>query len=276
MIMFKRMMLAGLTATVLMLSGCALIEKDEAVDAATVIVTMGDTTFSKGEVADLIETYYGDLSGADAAARRDAQEAVVAFMVQQEVLNQKVAELGLDQLTEAEEAQVKERAEEASRQDKAEARQELFAGVEADEAVMEETVNNYLASLGATAEGYEVYARTQLIEEKLMAYAVGEVTVTQAELETELEWMAQQDQAAFQESLQAYETRVNAGETVYYTPAGYRYVKLIKRTFLADDQARINELQSQIAAAEGDTQALKEQLAQAKETAYANLEGTMA
>jgi len=81
--MLKKLLLAGLLAAVLMLTGCALIEMDEEVDAASVVITMGDKTFTKGEVAAQIETYYGDLSGYDAQYKRDVQENVVNAMIQQ-------------------------------------------------------------------------------------------------------------------------------------------------------------------------------------------------
>ena len=48
--MQKKALLALLLALTLCLSGCALIVKDEAVDAATVILTFGDKTVTKGEI----------------------------------------------------------------------------------------------------------------------------------------------------------------------------------------------------------------------------------
>ena len=44
----------------------------------------------------------------------------------------------------------------------------------------------------------------------------------------------------------SYGTSVTNGTTVYYTPAGYRYVKNILRKFSDEDNQKINDIQSQI------------------------------
>jgi len=272
--MLKKLLLAGLLAAVLMLTGCALIEMDEEVDAASVVITMGDKTFTKGEVAAQIETYYGDLSGYDAQYKRDVQENVVNAMIQQEMMDRKVKEWGLDQLTAEEENQVKAVALEMEASDRAGVRQDMFGDSTLSEEEIEAGVTAYLSALGATQESYEAYARTQIIEEKLIAHVLGDVTVTDEELQLELGWMAENDQLEFSENLQGYEERVNAGERAYYTPAGYRYVKMIKRVFLAEDKAKSAQIEAQLA--DSDDAALNEQLAQAKAAAYENLQGSMA
>lgn len=260
--MLKRLLLAGLLAAVLMLSGCALIEMDEAVDAASVVITMSDRTFTKAEVNAQIENYYGDLSGYDAQYKRQAQEYVAEAMVQQAMMDRKVKEWGLDQLTAEEEAQVKAMAAEAAAADRSGVRADLFADSELSEAEIDEAINTYLASFGVTEAVYEDYARAQIIENKLIDHVLGEITVSDAEIQAELDWLAENDRTEFTESLQAYEERVNAGETAYYTPAGYRYVKMIKRLFNEEDRQKV---------AESDT----ETIGQTKSEAYAHLEETM-
>jgi len=273
--MLKRLTLLGLLAAMLMLSGCALIEMDEAVDAASVVITMKEKTFTKGEVKGQIEAYYGDISGYDAQSQRQIQEYVVEAMIQQAMMDQKVAELGLDQLTAEEEALVKEKALEAAEADRAAVRADLFADSADSPEAVEEAVTAYLNALGATEESYETYARAQVVEEKLISHVLGQVTVSQQELQNELDWLAENDRAAFEENLQGYEERVNGGDQAYYTPAGYRYVKMIKREFLEEDRRKIETLEKQIAEGEGDAQLLQTQLEEAKAAAYAHLSDTM-
>ena len=53
--MRKKAFLAAMIALVLLLSSCALIVKDEAVDNATEIIRMGDKVITKKEVEDQID-----------------------------------------------------------------------------------------------------------------------------------------------------------------------------------------------------------------------------
>ena len=46
--MHKKALLACLLAVALLLSGCALIEKDAAVDRATEVIRVRDTVYTKG------------------------------------------------------------------------------------------------------------------------------------------------------------------------------------------------------------------------------------
>ena len=48
--MRKKALLALMMAAILLLSGCALIKKDQAVDDATEIIRMGDQVITKKEV----------------------------------------------------------------------------------------------------------------------------------------------------------------------------------------------------------------------------------
>ena len=61
--MRKKALLAAMMALVLLLSGCALIVKDEAVDNATEIIRMGDKVITKKEVKDQISAQldYNDM-----------------------------------------------------------------------------------------------------------------------------------------------------------------------------------------------------------------------
>ena len=120
--MKKKALLAVLLAMSLLLSSCALIVKDPAVDAATVILKLGDREVTKAEVQrsttyylNQMEQYYAmfgqnlDITSPDVLA--SAQDTAVAQLKQDMVLRAKSAELQLDQLTEEELASAEEDAQ---------------------------------------------------------------------------------------------------------------------------------------------------------------------
>ena len=95
--MKKIALLAVLLAAVLLLSSCNLVVKDEAVDAATVILKMGDTEVTKAQVQDATQDqllqmyqYYGMLGHQvdmkDPAVIADAQNAAVTAL-KHEIIN---------------------------------------------------------------------------------------------------------------------------------------------------------------------------------------------
>ena len=121
--MKKKVLLAVLLVMTLLLSSCSLIVKDKEVDAATVILKMGDKEITKAEVqeatqnelADMYQTYamyYGtQLDVTDPEVIASAQSRAVTALKQDLALRAKAAELGFDQLTEEETAKAKEDAQ---------------------------------------------------------------------------------------------------------------------------------------------------------------------
>ena len=121
--MKKKALLAILLVATLLLSSCNLIKKDEAVDAATVILKLGEKEITKSEVQDATQNvlaeyyqYYAMLYGqqvdlTDKSLVASAQSEAITRLKQDMVLRAKAAELGLDQLTDEETAQAKEAAE---------------------------------------------------------------------------------------------------------------------------------------------------------------------
>lgn len=103
-------------------SSCSLIVKDEEVDKQTTIIEVAGQTFTKGEVNEQVEAVmdyeeylyymYGiTYDRSDASNISAAQDSAIEAMVQQAVLEQKAAELGLDVLTDEEQAEVEETAD---------------------------------------------------------------------------------------------------------------------------------------------------------------------
>ena len=116
--MKKRALLALLMAMTLLLSSCALIEKDAEVDAATVILKMGDKVITKAEaqetVNDVLNEYYNTYGSSidltSSAVQESAQKDAVTRMKQDMVLRAKMEEFGIE-LNEEETEKAKESAQ---------------------------------------------------------------------------------------------------------------------------------------------------------------------
>ena len=103
-------------------SSCSLIIKDEEVDKQTPIIEVAGRTFTKAEVNEQVEavmdyeeymySMYGiSYDRTDASTVSLAQDSAIDAMVQQAVLEKKAADLGLDVLSEEEQAEVDEAVE---------------------------------------------------------------------------------------------------------------------------------------------------------------------
>ena len=108
--MRKKALLAVLMAAVLLLSGCTLIVKDQAVDDATEIIRMGDQVITKAKVKEEIQnqlesmaymySMYGySYDTTDPNNIASAQDSAIEDLKKDLALAAKAKELGLDQLT---------------------------------------------------------------------------------------------------------------------------------------------------------------------------------
>ena len=117
--MQKKALLALLLVLTMILSGCSLIVKDEAVDAARVVIRVGDDTYTKAQVQAQIQNQvnymtalysrYGlSFDSTNADVMSSLTDNVLNSLVERSVLLAKAKELGLDQLTDEEKTKIEE------------------------------------------------------------------------------------------------------------------------------------------------------------------------
>ena len=258
--MKKKALLAVLLAMTLLLSSCALIVKDEKVDAATVILKLGDKEVTKAEVQTAVDnelyemySYYSmfgstlDVTDPDVIA--SAQESAIKSLKEDMVLRAKAVELGLDQLTEEETAKAQEDAQ--SSWDYAKNYVQTYYLTEEQQALegeeLEQAILDQLTSLGVSYDDYVTSASDTIMEEKLKAYAVQDVTVSDEEIKAEYDSKVAADEEKYKEDPSSWTSADRNGTaTLYYTPAGIRRVKQILIKFKADDQTAIDEANTKI------------------------------
>lgn len=256
--MRKKALLALMMAAVLLLSGCALIQKDQAVDDATEIIRMGDKVYTKIQVKaaaqqELINKaqtysmlgYAYDMT--DPANIAEAQEAAVKALKEDLTLTAKAAELGFDQLTDEELEAVKTKAQESYDNMVNTAKQYVEGKDEMDEAALTEAAVKMAEDAGYTMENRTESATKDAVSAKLKEYAVKDVAVTDEEIQAEYDSKVESNKETYAESAASWAAAANNGyTTLYYTPAGVRRVKQILVKFTEEDQTAIKDANTKL------------------------------
>ncbi len=260
--MQKRALLSLLLVAAMLLSGCALVVTDTTVDNARVVLDVNGQTINKATMAyqvsntieqneyynNLYYQYFGMNMGYD-TNQSTVFDTIANAYIDSIVQEQKAKELGFDQLTEEELA-------------------EVTASAQADYDEMIETVKTeYLKSTAegdeltaeavayAEAQGFyklENYVESYTIEKsiaKLKADSIKEVAVTEDELVAALATKAESGKSTYENSLSSYGYAVNNGTTTYYAPEGYRYVKQILVKFQEADSTAMTEAKTALTTA---------------------------
>ena len=251
--MRKKALLALMMAAVLLLSGCNLIQKDQAVDDATEIIRMGDQVITKKEVKAQVESalatyasntymYYGQkVDTTDKNIISMAQDAAIDGLKEDLALTAKAKELGLDQLTDEELESVKAAAEDELDFNKnyAELLNQSALEGKSDEEIAK-FVEDLLAENNINIDTLTEAAKKNEIDKKLKAYAVKDIAVSDEEIQADYDSKVAADKETYAEKAGSWASAANSGSSLYYTPAGIRRVKQILVKFKAEDQTAIS------------------------------------
>ncbi len=257
----KKMALALLLALSLLLSGCNLVVKDPAVDAKQVILDVNGQKVDKqaftatynallNQEYQMQQMYqaYGmqapEINTDDIITRAKDQS------IRQIILQQQAAKLQLDQLSDEEnvtlQAQVDTRYQETLDQVKS----YYFADTALEGDELQKALEAKALELGITREVTEASERETFINDKLEAQVTKDVTVPDEDVKADYDAKVEENKTAYEADADAYGTAVNGGQTVYFAPEGYRWVKQVLIKFLADDQTRIDAVQTELSTAQ--------------------------
>ncbi len=255
--MRKRALLACLVAMVMVLSSCALVEKDLAVDNASVIIELGDKTVTKAQVSSMLEyqLYYQSVmysmygmsyDTTDKQIRASALESVLQYMTENLVKEAKAEALGFNVITEEEDKAIKETAQKDFDSAKESVKTSEFAESTLEGEELDKAIVARMAEVGQTYEAYYESAKSEAIMEKLRQSVIADVSVSDDEIKTEYDSRVASAKTSYESNLSSYGSSVNSNGTVYYAPAGYRYVKHILRGFTEESKTAISDLNSKI------------------------------
>ena len=261
--MRKKAILALMMAAALMLSSCALVEKDLEVDRATEIIKVGDYVHTKGEVqrqvdselnymAYLYSMYGMSYDTKDSQHIADTQQSVIDSLVDHDVQLIEASKRGMDQLTEEEEAEVAQEAQTNWDSILSQVKSAYFADSELDEAALATECDLKAQELGYSLDMVTKEARESKIVTKLSDAVKGEITeadVTEDDVTAAFQKKVDGAMAEYANDASSFGNDVNSGNVIYYRPAGYRMVKQILVKFLDEDQAVMDDLQGKVDAA---------------------------
>ena len=238
------------------LTGCSMVEVDREMDDAEVIIKVNDTQLLKKDVMQYYDNYKATLQyqyqmysafGYQVTMPSDDEikQIVVDALVLQEVRKQKAAELGLDQLTADDEATIQENAQSSYDSAYAQVKTNVTTDGMSDDEITA-AADKYMADNDITLDKYVEDARNTYIDNKLDEYIYKDLTVTDDEVQAEFDSRVAADQASYEEDETAIDTKVNSGNTAYYYPEGFRYVKQVLVKFLEEDSTAISDIRKQI------------------------------
>ncbi len=244
--MQKKSLLALLLALMMLLSGCALVATDTEKDNARVIVDVNGQTVNKATIHAAVENqlsqneYYNQLyaaygiTGTLSTDETQVTAEVIQTYVERLVLEQKAAELGLNQLTEEELADVQKKAEEDYDTFIQSVASTYMPGSKLEGDELKEAAARYAAEHSiTTADGRSTLAdfiETETLNkavEKVQEDIVKDVAVTEEEIQNEFNARVESAKTAYADNPDQYGTQRNSSQVIYYAPAGYRVIKHI-------------------------------------------------
>lgn len=286
-------LIAMLLAAALMLSGCNLIGYDEELDGAQAVAKVGDTEITKAEWANYRDylvayqqQYYGISLPVDEEALASYGELALERLIESVVTEDKIEELGYQELTEEENAEVEEYADSMTDLYKMliryqnypdletveEEQERLAAAAEATpgeatpseatagepqepvatvtDAMLDEMLTNDLNTIGYT---HDYFVRTQTMDkqnEKLRAHTYEDVEVTDEQVKGEFDSRVAAQKETYDANPAAYASAENSGAELYYMPAGYRGVKNLLIQLSQEKRDEISALRSELTTAQ--------------------------
>ena len=218
-------------ALLLALTGCSLIEIDQEMDNAEAVATVNGVTITKGEVKDTYDyyvNYYNYMSSYYGTAMDTStlKDDVIEAFVKSEIVKQKAAELGLDQLSEEDtasiEAKANERLDEQITEHGEDVNTEGMSEEDARAAVLA-----HLEEEGITLDELIKSETETLISDRVRESVTSQVVVEDSDIEEAYNTEVADDESTFSNSTYLYDLYRSNGTTIYWNPEGYRTVKHI-------------------------------------------------
>lgn len=267
--MRKKSVLALLLALMMILSGCALVTKDEAKDNARVILDVNGETVSKRIINATVQNqisqnqYYNQMfANSGYAVSWPTDEATVTSQViesytEKLVLQQKAAAMGMTELTDEEKAHAEEHAKEHYDSFIQSVISAYLSNSELEGDELTAAAEKYVAENKIeTADGrstLEDFLKSALEEEaieKLKADIVKDVTVTEEEIKADFDAKVETAKTELETNPDGYGYDLMNNVTVYYAPAGYRMIKHILIPVSDEDNKAADEAQTALTEAE--------------------------
>ncbi|MBQ8109724.1 MAG: peptidylprolyl isomerase [Clostridia bacterium] len=184
----------------------------------------------------------------------EIKQEILETLVQNAILDDKAAELGLDQLDDEARASLEAEAAE-NFETYIETYKSYFAAEDAtDEDAREQTIAA-LESYGLTQDTLLQQMQDSYVSEQLYNHVTADITVSDEDVKAAYDQMVSEDEANYADD-RSYNSARNSGATIAWNPEGYRTVKHVLIKF-DDEQATLyNNLQSTLKSLNEELEAL--------------------
>lgn len=186
----------------------------------------------------------------------DIKQDILESLTREAVLNDKSAELGLDQLDDAAMANLEAEAEQ-NFETYVESYKSYFAAEDATEEEAREQTVAAMAQHGLTLEVMKEQMVESYLDEQLYNFVTKDVAVTDEEVQAEYDQTVADDEEAYASDDYSYNTDRDNGETIAWNPEGYRAVKHVLIQFDDDQSSQYSDLKSTLDSLEDEKEAVE-------------------
>ena len=240
--------LLAVCLAVMALAGCSLVTVNP---EKITVATVGGETITKAQFDEQFNAFlaqYGYTQESEEIADQMAElkESFINQMVEERVIDQKVRELGLDQITDEEKAEAEKNVDDWY-QSQLEA---LVAEYEKDESVADpeakarEDIENYLSYYGTSLDDMKAQEIEAIPSGKLYDYVTRDVVVTEEEAKLSYAEHVASDKESYDGNLASFVSAFDNGHIIYYVPEGTFYVKHILISLTDEQKQEINDLRN--------------------------------
>ena len=297
-------LIAMLLVAALTLFGCNLIGYDAELDGAQVVAKVNDTEITKAEwlayrdyiveyEQQYMQQYYGFSMPVDESMMASYNELALEQLVESSVIQDKLAELGMDPLGEEEQAEVDAYADDMVELYKMLIRFQNYPELETVEeeaerlaaeenpgepvatvtnAELDALLNEELVTIGYTRDYFLESQKIAVQQEKLREHATADVAVSDDEVKAEFDSLVATQKETYDATPASYAYAEQNGLDLYYMPEGYRGVKNLLVMIDSEKQTEINSLQSELTTAQNTLNSGNAQLEEMKAEDTAELD----
>lgn len=240
--------LLAVCLAVMALAGCSLVTVNP---EKITVATVGGETITKAQFDEEFNAFlslYGYTQDSEEIADQLAElkESFIDQMVENLVIDQKVRELGFDQVTDEEKAAAEQEVDDWY-QAQIEA---LVAEYEMDESVADPEeqakadVESYLSYYGTSIEDMKAQQIEAIPSNKLYDYVTKDVVVTEEEAKLTYAENVASDKESYEGDLATFVNAFDNGYVIYYVPEGTFYVKHILIGLTDEQKQELKDLRA--------------------------------
>ena len=240
--------LLAVCLAVMALAGCSLVTVNP---EKITVATVGGETITKAQFDEEFNAFlsmYGYTQDSEEIADQLAElkESFIDQMVEDLVVDQKVRELGFDQITDEEKAAAEQEVDNwyQSQLEALVAEYEKDESVADPEAKAKEDVENYLSYYGTSIEDMKAQEVEAIPSNKLYEYVTKDVVVTEEEAKLTYAENVASDKESYDGDLAAFVNAFDNGHVIYYVPEGTYYVKHILIGLTDEQKQELKDLRA--------------------------------